>query len=52
MDWPVIGAVSAAVVVAGAVTFEVVFFFAIRPRTGQTDAPSRQLWDGRRAIGL
>src|ERR1700730_8791606 len=31
MDWPVIGAVSAAVIVAGAVTFEFVFFVQSNP---------------------
>jgi len=31
MDWPVIGAVSAAVIVAGAVTFEVVVFVQSNP---------------------
>ncbi len=35
MDWPVIGAVSAVVVVAGAVTFEVVVFMQSEPATAK-----------------
>jgi hypothetical protein len=39
MDWPVIGTVSAAVIVAGAVTFEVVVFMQSGPAPAKRAPP-------------
>ena len=43
MDWPVIGAVSAVAIVAGAVTYEVVVFMQSDPAPVKRAATTRQL---------